>query len=105
MEETVGFDKALEELKQAPELLEAKRKNWSYSHAIRIVKGKYPIDAPAKNLIGGVHPKLFDFSDEKTNLRMPYFGLHVNGQLLKKKFLPDMEDMLAEDWIVRKFKK
>lgn len=96
MEKTnLKLGQALEALKDGEKI---RRSTWFGSGHLSLEKGKYPIDAPAVELINGLHPKCFEFGEANTDPIMPTIKrVTAAGTVINQAFL-GFADVLAEDW-------
>lgn len=90
------FSQALEAFKNEQGI---RRPHWPEGETLTLKKGLYPIDKPAANMIHGLHPKLFEFGKERTNIIWPY-GERIRPNIdsgTMQNYL-SMQDILAQDW-------
>lgn len=85
-----------EALNQADESQKARRAQWPDGIHLIVQKGIYPIDAPAVEMISGIHPKHFEFGEAGCSIELPFFQMSIHDSLYKIG-LPQ-EDILAQDW-------
>ena len=92
--QNLSFSQALEAMKEGKKVT---RGLWDSNTIAFMERGKYPIDDPGQNMVYGVHPNLYDFTEEDKYRTPPVLKKH-NGIGFASFWTPKQNDLLAEDW-------